>query len=355
MKQRLQEVLSGRSRPALLGAVLRMLSMIYGPAMRARAALYRSGILSTKRLPCPVVSVGNITMGGTGKTPAAISIANLLRSMGRRPAVVSRGYGRRRERDLLVVSDGARRFLGPSLGGDEPVLIAERSPGVPVIVGADRFRAGMLAVERSHPDVIVLDDGFQHIRLKRDLNIALVDAQDPFGNGLLFPAGILREHPRELRRADVVVITRVDESSDPGGLVHALRSLTTAAIFTAGLIPTGLVGPSAGEERSPAVLRGAKVAAFAGIARPGSFFGMLRGLGADLQECTAFPDHHAFTEEDLLTIRRRAKTAKADLIVTTEKDLVRLEGTDRSGIWALRIEQCVREQDAWNKLLAERL
>lgn len=355
MKQRIQEVMSGRSRPLLLSGILRLLSMLYGLAMRARAALYRSGIVSTKKLPCAVVSVGNITMGGTGKTPTAISIANLLRSMDRHPAVVSRGYGRQREQDLLVVSDGTRRLEGPSRGGDEPVLIAERSPGVPVIVGADRFRAGMMAIERVHPDVIVLDDGFQHIRLARDLNIALVDAQDPFGNQRLFPAGVLREHPRELRRADAVVITRIDASRDLAGLMRAIRALTPAAIFTARLAPVELTGHAAGEKLPLEALRGVKIAAFAGIARPESFFGMLSGLGADLKDCMAFPDHHVYTAKDLLAIRQRAGSARADLIVTTEKDLVRMDGADRSGFWALRIEQNIREQEAWKRLLAERL
>lgn len=355
MRQRIEEVMYGRSRPLLLGTLLHLLSLLYGFAMRVRSALYRAGVLAVRKLPCTVVSVGNITMGGTGKTPAVISIANLLRDRGRSPAVVSRGYGRARERDLLMVSDGTRRLEGPATGGDEPVLIAERTPGVPVFVGADRFRSGMMALDQAHPDVIVLDDGYQHMRLARDLNIALIDAGDPFGNGRLFPAGVLREHPRELVRADAVILTRIDASSDPAGLIRSLRAFTPAEIFTAIMAPVALVAPASGETKPLSLLQGAPVAAFAGIARPESFYSTLHGLGADMRDTAAFPDHHAYSADDLRSIRTRADRAGAGLLVTTEKDMVRLEGLEREGIWALRIEQLIREQDAWVRFLAERI
>jgi tetraacyldisaccharide 4'-kinase len=154
-----------------------------------------------------VISVGNITLGGTGKTPAVIQIAKVLQGLGKRVAVISRGYGRKNEDEVLVVSDGRNVKTDPRLFGDEPVLIASSLPGAAVIVGADRYRAGQAALDQFRPDVLILDDGYQHVRLKRDLNIVLIDAADPFGSGRLFPAGILREPLQELARADVVLIT----------------------------------------------------------------------------------------------------------------------------------------------------
>ncbi|NTV54742.1 MAG: tetraacyldisaccharide 4'-kinase, partial [Syntrophaceae bacterium] len=223
----------GRKSSRVLGALLFFLSLVYGVLVRLRAGAYAVGLFRTKRLPCRVISVGNITLGGTGKTPTVINIGGLMQQHGRRPLVLSRGYGRKDESATTVVSDGVSLFLNPSVGGDEPSLIANRLARVPVVVGSDRYRAGTFAVGRFHPDCVILDDGFQHIRLARDLNIALIDASDPFGGGMLFPAGILREPPSALERADVVVITRVAQADDVTTLKGTIRRHTAARIFTA--------------------------------------------------------------------------------------------------------------------------
>ncbi len=341
----------GRKSSRFLGALLFFLSLVYGVVLWLRTGAYAAGLLKTKRLPCRVISVGNITLGGTGKTPTVINIAGLMQQHGRQPLVLSRGYGRRDESATAVVSDGASLVLDPAVGGDEPALIANRLLRVPVVVGSDRYGAGTFAVERFHPDCIVLDDGFQHIRLARDLNIALIDASDPFGRGMLFPAGILREPLSALERADVVVITRVEQAGDIASLIEIIRMHTTARIFTARYAPRDLVDSATGETRPLTDLRGAAVFAFAGIARPSSLTSLLGSLGAIVKGTAWYPDHHPYTKSDLARVLRSAVDSNAAMVVTTEKDSVRLKAMTLDGVWALRIDLEVLEKASWEEVL----
>jgi len=341
----------GRKSSRFWEALLLILSWAYGLLVRLRSAAYGLGVLRRKKLPCRVISVGNITLGGTGKTPTVINIAGLIQKQGLRPLVLSRGYGRADESHTVVVSDGTSPVLDPVLGGDEPALIANRLRTVPVVAGSDRYRAGTFAVDRFHPDCVILDDGFQHIRLERDLNIALIDAADPFGRGLLFPAGILREPLSALERADIVVITRVDQARDIDLIKGTIKKHTGARIFTACYAPRDLVDSVSGETRPLAALRGASVFAFAGIARPGALVTSLGSLGAVVQGSLGFPDHHRYTKEDLAGIFQNAVDKGATMVVTTEKDAVRLKGMAPEGLWALRIDLDVLEKDSWEKVL----
>lgn len=350
-RQYVEDLIYGRKRSAWLGPVLLALSVLYGMAVRLRRFFYQQKVFRTRSLPCPVISVGNITLGGTGKTPAVIQIAKLLQGKGKRPVVLSRGYGGKSGSRPLVVSDGSAIAVDAHKGGDEPVLIASKIPGVPVVVGADRHTAGMLAMERFRPDVLMLDDGFQHVRLKRDLNIALVDAGDPFGNGRLFPAGILREPLSALRRADIVLITRADRAKDLGSLRAEVRRKSGARIFTARQAPVDLADDRTGATRPLSALRGAPVLAFCGIARPASFFSLLRDLGAVVKAGLSYPDHYPYRDPDLATITRKAAEEKVEMIVTTEKDAVRLRELAPQGIWSLRIEQRVSEAEEWEKMV----
>jgi tetraacyldisaccharide 4'-kinase len=341
----------GRKSSRFLGALLFFLSLAYGVFVRLRNGAYAAGLFRTKRLPCRVISVGNITLGGTGKTPTVINIAGLMLQHGRQPLVLSRGYGRQDESATAVVSDGATLFLDPAAAGDEPALIANRLARVPVVVGGDRYRAGTFAVERFHPDCIILDDGFQHIRLARDLNIALIDAGDPFGRGVLFPAGILREPLSALERADVVIITRVEQAGDVASLKETIRRHTAARIFTARYIPRDLVDAATGETRPLAALNGSAVFAFAGIARPGSLASLLSSLGAVVKGTAWYADHHPYAKSDLAQVFQSAVDSKATMVVTTEKDNVRLKGMVPKGVWTLRIDLEVLEKASWEKVL----
>ena len=198
-----------------LETALLVLSLAYGVVIRIRARLYAAGVLPSKALLCRVISVGNIIAGGTGKTPMTIFVAQLLRDKGQRVVVLSRGYRGSMEASGGIVSDGERIFKGPDEAGDEPYLMARVLKGIPVVVGKRRYEAGMMAIARFQPDVIVLDDAFQHLRLKRDLDLVLLDCRSPWGNGYLLPRGLLREPLSALRRAHAIIFTRSRQSGRP--------------------------------------------------------------------------------------------------------------------------------------------
>ncbi len=349
-RQLIEHIIYGRERSLLVGPVLLLFSLLYRSVLLLRGAAYRTGLLRTRSATVRVVSVGNITLGGTGKTPTVIAVAELCLAKGKRPAVVSRGYGRPDESSVLVVSDGAGNLLPPQDAGDEPAMIGNRLQQVPVVVGSDRYEAARTAVERFRPDLLILDDGYQHLRLKRDLNIALVDAADPFGNKRLFPAGILREPLSALKRADLVVLTRSDEAADLDATRRILSRYTKARVLQARYRPLDLVEVATGAVRPLDILRGAQVAAFAGIARPDSLERILAGLGAEVVALRSFPDHHRFTHGEMQMLMDEAARSAA-LLVTTEKDGVKLRGMARQGVWMLRVSLEVTEREIWEEAL----
>ncbi len=304
----------------LLLTLLRGCAVPYSLAMRLRAAAYAVGLLRSHRLPRPVISVGNITVGGTGKTPMTAWLARYLMSRGKRVAVLSRGYGGTLEGTVAIVSDGNRRLLTPEEAGDEPCLLAELVPGLMVVIGSDRYRAGCLAMERLHPDLFILDDGFQHLRLQRDLDILLLDARQPFANGRILPAGLLRESVSAVGRADLALFTRCVDNTPPDvklpdGLpaCHARHRLT------------GFTTLSGGEVRRFGELTGQRGLAFAGIADPAGFFDELERQGAVLAATLAFPDHTVYGDEECAALARLRKSARADYLITTAKDGVKLK------------------------------
>ena len=295
-------------------------AILYGMALRIRALLYQSGILATHKLPCPVISIGNITVGGTGKTPATLLIAQELQKRGYRVAVLSRGYGGSLEGQVAVVSDGNALLLGPEQAGDEPFLLARSLPGLMVVIGADRHQAGLLALERLKPDILLLDDGFQHIRLHRDLNVLLLDATRPFGNGWSLPLGLLREPRTAMKRADLVLFTRCQ----PGQTVPDLDLPCCCSEHHL----TGFHRLETGEELSLEKLQQGRVAAFAGIADPATFFDGLRGLGMQLATTVALPDHTGYGAEQLALLERCIAESEPDWLLITGKDGVKLAGCD---------------------------
>src|SRR3989442_1347246 len=228
--QRAERLLAvdGRMPGGMLLSPLIPVSHLYGLAMRARAALYARGLLRQQILPCRVISVGNLTVGGTGKTPVVIALAVALRDRGRKVGVISRGYKRRSGTSILEISDGRTLRGQPGDSGDEPFLIAQRCPGVPVAVGADRPLVGRYLVDRFDLDTLVQDDGFQHLALRRDMDILVLDAGAPFGNGYLLPRGRLREPLSAMERASAVPVTRASPTQRLGGLKAIVREVAPA-------------------------------------------------------------------------------------------------------------------------------
>jgi tetraacyldisaccharide 4'-kinase len=314
------------------------ISIFYGGLVKLREALYKKGVLKSKRLPCPVVSIGNITVGGTGKTPMTLYVAELIRRFGYKVVIVSRGYKGKSEKAGGVVHDGRKICMEPDQAGDEPFMMAKRLRSVPVIVGKDRFKAGMLAVKGFNPDVVMLDDGFQHLRLYRDIDLVLLDFNSPFGNGNLIPRGILREPASSLSRADALILTRSDsisgtikaELSDRIMYFSHKRSVYITfhdpyiykVVKAADDIED--IALSKSQEWDSEIIKGRKVFAFSGIARNDDFKHTVEGFGCEVSGFTEFPDHHAYSDEDINTILRSAKDAGAEIVCTTEKDYARL-------------------------------
>jgi tetraacyldisaccharide 4'-kinase len=350
-KSYFEDLIYGRKHSLFWGPFLLVVSWLYGAAIFVRYVLYRLNLITRKELACTVISVGNITVGGTGKTPTVITIATLLRDSQKHPVVVSRGYGRKNESKTIIVSDGRSILVGPESGGDEPVLIGSKLPGVPVVVGQKRYEAAVEALRRFNADVVILDDGFQHIQLKRTLDLVLVDANDPFGNGLLFPAGILREPMTALKRAHAVLITKIGRSEDTKHLQDIIGKKTRGKIFTSRMIPVDVVDCDGGGSHPLSFLRNRTVLACSAIARPESFNSLLQSLGASVEAQSIYPDHHVFTKADLEDLYKKAVDNKVDIIITTEKDAVRLKHLKPQKIFALRIELSVNEREEWESFL----
>lgn len=301
-------------RVVLLG--LLAASGLFRGLVQLRLWLFARGLLGRYRAAVPVVSVGNLTVGGTGKTPLVDWLTRWALERGYRPAIVSRGYGGRRRDDPLVVSDGRTLLIpDPALVGDEPVLLARRNPRACVVV-ARRRRRGVRVAETIGADLIILDDGFQHLRVVRDLDVVLLDQRRPFGNGQLLPAGPLREPRENLARADLVVLTRSDGSASPevgfAGPILTCRHLLSPR-------PLSL----SGEEVDRTQLQQGRGLAFAGIADPQRFFAALQGDGYQLARTIALEDHQDYTAEVLADIA--AACSGADFCLTTEKDAVKLQ------------------------------
>lgn len=321
-------------------------SLIYSAAVRFRLFLYGSGVLRKRKLKCRVISVGNLTAGGSGKTPLAMHIAVILKKNGIRPVIISRGYKGSRRR-ISAVSDGKAVLMGPDEAGDEPYLMASRLAGVPVVIGADRYMAGLFAIEKFSPDCVVLDDGFQHMGLERDLNILLVASEAGLGNGHLLPMGILREPVSGIRRASLILLKG-------NGLkpVDALRIRETGLpVMAFDYRPSMLYDINEKKPLNPATLKGKKVFAFAGTANPDAFFETLKKLGANLTGSLPFPDHHKYTDSDMERIKALSKESR--LAVTTEKDAVKLAALKRKNlsILALAVDVVVNDEDSLKKLI----
>jgi len=308
----IHEILSGERKGILAGLLrlfLLLLSFPYRLVVALRNRLYDWKLKTVRRLDCRVICVGNLTTGGTGKTPLVEYLARYLLSRGKRLAIISRGYGGR-----------------PGEPDDEKLILDENLPGVPHVTGKDRVACGRAACGKHGPEVVLTDDGFQHRRLARDLDIVAIDALIPFGYGHYLPRGLLRESPGSLRRAHVVVITRskLVNPEELSRLESEISRLAPKALILHASEEILSLEGLRGEGRSGGAVRGRHVAAFSGLGNPESFRRTLTGLGANLAAFLVFGDHHRYTLEDLKAIDAAADVENAEFILTTQKDRVKL-------------------------------
>ena len=321
-----------------------VLSLVYGRVARLRRSWYEQRPHARRRLDRPVISVGNLVVGGSGKTPVVAAIARMLIEMGERPAVLSRGYARRKKADgVVVVSDGERVLEPVERSGDEPLMLARALPGTPVLVSPDRYLAGRLAESRFGCTVHILDDGFQHLQLARTIDVLLISPGDLAERVL--PSGRLRERLDAARGADAVLVFGTE---DDAGRVSSAVNVPTAFRVEKRYGPLRPLGE--GEAPAPA---GARVLAVAGIARPERFFRALREQGWNVVAELAFPDHHWYTTKDLASINNAAQEVHARIVVTTEKDAVRV---GEQAWWAaLPMEVAIEPADTFRSWLRGRL
>jgi tetraacyldisaccharide 4'-kinase len=357
-------------RATALREILYALSFIYERLVQLRLYFYRKRILRERALGCLVISVGNLTVGGTGKTPIVEKFARALQAGGRRVAILSRGYKsvprkrswldrlRRRDADPpRVVSDGKSLLLDSLTAGDEPYMLAHNLKNVIVLVDKDRVKSGRFAIDKWNVDTLLLDDGLQYLHLKHRLDMVLVDRQAPFGNEFLLPRGTLREAPRNLRRASYIFITKTTGESNKALIERIRRYNRTAEIIECAHKPLYLQNVFTSEQLPLERLRDTFIGSICGIAAPESFEGALKKLGAHVDLAKRYIDHHYYTEAELTTFINRCIRRDLAMIVTTEKDAVRMprlpEADMKVPICFLRVEiEILSGHESWEHCVA---
>ena len=352
-------------RAGLLRIVLRGLSFLYLGIVSLRIHLYGSHMVRPHQLGCPVVSIGNLTVGGTGKTPVVEKLARELSLRGRKVAILSRGYKSTRRRipgndpsPVRVVSEGGALLLDSKNAGDEPFMLAKNLRGVAVVVDKDRVECGRHAISQLSSDLLILDDGLQYLRLHRRFDIVLIDREAPFGNEYILPRGTLREPPHHLRRATHILITKCD-GSDLSELHGRIRLYNrTAPIIECRHRPVELQDFSTGEQLPLASLQGLRAGALSAIASPESFEQGLRRLGVSLELTQSFADHHRYSKRELDRFIKRCTRRGVSCILTTEKDAVRMPRllNQEIPIRYLRIEiEIIKGQEHWDRMIEQLL
>ena len=360
----------GGFRAAILRSFLYLLSLIYERLVQVRLFLYRKRVLRERALGCLVISIGNLTVGGTGKTPIVEKFARALQKGGRHVAILSRGYKsvpRPSKRSLLaklrgdnpdpprIVSDGKSLLLDSLTAGDEPYMLAHNLKNVAVLVDKDRVKSGLFAIEKMNADTLLLDDGLQYLHLKHRLDIVLVDRQAPFGNEFLLPRGTLREPPRNLRRASYIFITKSTGESNEQLIKRVRRYNRTAEIIECAHKPLHLQNVVTGEIASLEKLHGTFIGSICAIAAPDSFEDGLRKLGARIEIAKRYIDHHRYTEAELQSFISRCIRRDLEMVVTTEKDAVRFPLLIKTEvpIFFLRVEiEILSGHETWEHCVA---
>jgi len=329
-----------------------LLSLLYGLIVEIRVSLYAKGIFKIKRLPFPVISVGNITVGGTGKTPLVIAMARELKERGIKPAILTKGYKGKVKHSYIIKNKKAHHF-SPKFLGDEPFLMAKQLNEIPIVVGSNRFKNAQMALRHFSISGFLLDDGFQYLSLYRDLDILLIDSQIGFGDYHLLPRGILREPLLQIKRADIFLITKVIDSQSSQRLEEKILNIKPSSkIFHSHYEPIGLITPK-GEIEDIGLFHGKSVAALSGIGNHEYFSYLLKKCGMLVLKEFVFPDHHFYTEKDLTFIREKVK--EVEYVVTTEKDMVKLNQLQIEWIplRALRVEMRIWEEEEFYKRIME--
>jgi tetraacyldisaccharide 4'-kinase len=356
-------------RASVLRGILYALSFLYDRVVQLRLYLYRKRVFRERTLGCLVISIGNLTVGGTGKTPIVEKFARALQGGGRRVAILSRGYKsvprRRNWRTRFygdcepprIVSDGKSLLLDSLTAGDEPYMLAHNLKDVIVLVDKDRVKSGRFAVDKWQVDTLLLDDGFQYLHLKHRLDMVLVDRQAPFGNEFLLPRGTLRERPRNLRRASYIFVTKNTGEPNLELMQRIRRYNRTAEVIECAHKPLYLQNVFTGEQLPLEILCDAFIGSLCAIAAPESFEGALTNLGAHVDLAKSYIDHHYYTEAELISFINRCIRRDLAMIVTTEKDSVRmprLPDTDlRVPIYFLRVEiEILSGHESWEHCVA---
>jgi len=330
-------------RLRILRPILVLLSWVYSLLYSLRNFLYSIGVLKTYDLKrdfpkVKVISVGNITVGGTGKTPWTIFLADKISKSGRRVAILTRGYGRKSS-GLIILDEKNKRQKNWWEVGDEPYLMASKLNGIPIVVNSNRAEAGRWALYNNHAQVLILDDGFQNKGIKKDLEIVIIDATNPFGNFKLLPAGILRETTKNLKRADLLILNKVDQNTSKEKLLNYLNSISKAPIIQSHYKKKYFVNVHSEEAIPIEQLGGKRCLVFCGIANPYPFVESLKQVPIQIVDTKFFSDHYVYKEKDLLNLVEEGLIQKADFLVTTEKDKVRLPNViPKLPIYALKIE-----------------
>ena len=340
--------------------ILLMLPLIklYQWLLEWRNWMWNRGLFTPRRLSGKVISIGNLTVGGTGKTPLTLYIARFLHQQGFRVAVLSRGYKRERKRDLTVVSDGEKILSSPQYAGDEPYLIARNLPAVAVVVHSDRYRAGQWAEERLMTEMHLLDDGFQHRRLWRDVDLLLLDGNESQPELYLFPRGRLREPLKGIKRADIIVITQYAPGGSPSLMLEAVKRYNpTAPLFYSQRRLEGLFWVKGDREVKETPLRSGKVVSLCAIAQPLYFEEDLRQLQLEVVYHFRFRDHHWYNQKEVNAVISTARRLKGEAVVTTEKDALRLSHLELGNLpfLYLKIGVEVREEEEFQQTLMSKL
>ena len=327
---------------------------LYSSAVRLRNSLYNWGLLPQQSASVPVISIGNLSVGGTGKTPLVQRTAELLVEMGHNPVILSRGYGGRENRSPVLL--GKNEQADPRLVGDEAVFLATRLPRIPVVVCRDRSQAAEWASSTLRSDCFLLDDGFQHRKMQRDLDVVLIDLTNPFSNGHLLPVGRLREPLKALRRADVIVLSRVELATNAKEVGQQVQRWNPhAPVLHLRYEVGGLYSVSQGRHLNPQEMRGVRGVLFAGIGNPTYFKQTADRSGISVARFLPYRDHYQFTWRDIRNLLSSLREAKADCLITTEKDAIRLQHlpVENLPLYYLRIHPIVVEEKDYMELLRD--
>ena len=344
-------------------AILLLLSFVYFFFVKIRVVLYNIGFCKSTKVPCFVISLGNITLGGTGKTPLTQRIALSLRDKGYKITVLNRGYKANFKGDIGLVSDGNKTYMEPSECGDEAYLLAKTLNDVSVVIGRDRGVTGSYAKNELRSEVIIIDDGYQHLKIKRDLNIVLIDALNPFGNKFVLPRGTLREPLSSLNRADIFVLTKSNQTTEEKQYEtkEELKKYNSTAYTLASFhMPANLLNikdwlkGSDFEENLDMVNQ--EILAFSGIGNPESFKNTLTEKGLKISKYISFPDHHFYTRAELEKLGEETSSVKATALVTTEKDAVKIpiEFIDKCEIpiYVLSLKIMFADEEKYKELIS---